>query len=183
IGRTGHMALFNNPGASFSPLYPLLISPIYAFGASPATAYGLIKIVNAVLLSLAVIPTYKIARFVLPRRLSLLVAGLSLLAPLMLYTSFTTSESAAYPACLFSFWALLAALRRPSARADAVLLGTIVVATGARVQLIVLLPAALTAVILAAVLERRFGDGVVSSLRSPVRQHWLLFGVTAAGAV
>jgi hypothetical protein len=183
IGQAGHPALFNNPGLSYSPLYPLLLSPIYALGVSQATAYGVIKILNAVLLSLAVFPTYKLARFVLPRRLSLLVAGLSLLAPLMLYTSFTTSESAAYPACLFSLWAMLHALRSPSFRADAVLLGSIFVATAARVQLIVLVPVALTAVIVAAVFGRASGEGLARSVGSTIRQHWLLFGVVAAGVL
>ena len=77
IGQTGHLALFGKSGLSYSPLYPLVLSPIYALGASAPTAIRAIKIVNAVLISLAVFPSYKIARFVLPRRPSLLVAGLS----------------------------------------------------------------------------------------------------------
>ena len=111
IGRDGKVALFDREGLSFSPLYPLVLSPIYALGASAPTAYALIKVVNAFLLSLSVFPVYGIARFVLPRRTSLLVAGLSLVAPLMVYSSLTISENLAYPLCLIAVWATLRALR------------------------------------------------------------------------
>jgi len=96
IGREGRLALFGDEGLSFSPLYPVVLSPIYALGASAPT-YFAIKVVNALLISLAVFPVYGIARFVLPRRFSLLVAFLSVLAPLMSYPSFTMSENLGYP--------------------------------------------------------------------------------------
>ncbi len=47
IGKTGHLALFNERGLSYSPLYSVVLSPIFALGASAPTAYSLIKIVNA----------------------------------------------------------------------------------------------------------------------------------------
>ena len=87
-------------GCPTRPLYPALLSPIYALGASAPTAYTLIKLVNAILISLAIFPTYKIARFAVPRELSLLVAGLSIVAPLMFLSSFSMSENLAYPVCL-----------------------------------------------------------------------------------
>jgi hypothetical protein len=187
IGHSGRMALFDNPGLSYSPLYSLVISPIYAFGASPTSAYSVAKIVNAFLMTLAILPTYKIARFVLPRSLSAGVAAISLLAPLMSYSVFTISENVAYPACLLSLWAMIAAVRTPSVKADAILLGSIFLATTARVQLIVLLPVALTALLLAAILGRRPDERLRGSLARAVRQHSLVFiltgvGVLAAGA-
>ena len=181
IGRTGHLALFNQHGMSYSPLYPVLLSPIYALGASAPTAYHWIKIVDAILISLSIFPTYKIARFVLPRRESLFVAALGAFAPLMYYSAFTMSENLAYPLALVAVWAMLAALRDPRPRKDIFLLVSLVVVTLARVQLIVLLPAALTAVVLAALFDRE--QGAASSLLRRLRQHWLLFGSTAAGLV
>ena len=122
IGRLGHLGLFNEHGLSVPPLYSLVLAPIYALGASGSAAYAWIKIVNAILMSLSVIPIYNIARFVLPRRSSLVVAGLSALAPLMYYTALAMSENLAYPLFLASVWAMLVAVRSPSRRADAVLL-------------------------------------------------------------
>jgi hypothetical protein len=181
IGRTGRLALFNEEGLSYSPLYSLVLSPIYALGASASSAYSLTKIVNAVLISLAIFPTYKIARFILPRRSSLLVAGLSPLAPLMTYSSFTVSENLAYPLCLLAIWAMLHAVRAPSIRSDALLVGAVVLATAARTQLIVLVPAALTAVVLAAVVRRNAGETLRRSLVRPAREHGLLSALLVGG--
>ncbi len=182
IGKTGHLALFNERGLSYSPLYSVVLSPIFALGASAPTAYSLIKIVNAFLISLAVFPTYKIARFALPRRASLLVAAVSALAaPLMLYSSFSMSENVAYPLCLTAIWAMLEALRAPGPRNDALLLGAIALACVARVQMIFLIPAAVTAVVLAGALGREKGISVRRSLLEAAWRHRLLVGVLAGG--
>jgi hypothetical protein len=183
IGRSGRLALFNNGGLSYSPLYPLLLSPIYALGASAPTAYSLIKIVNAILISLAIFPTYKIARFALPRRYSLMVAGLGVVAPLMVYPSFTMSENLSYPLCLAAIWALLETVRAPSIRADAYLVVAILLASVARAQLVVLVPAAATALVLGAVLGRDAGEGLGAALRRLVREHRLLVGALGAVAL
>lgn len=183
LGRTGHLALFNNPGLSYSPLYPLVISPIYALGLSAPTAYNLVKVVNAVLMSLAVVPTYKIARFALPRRQSLIVAALSIAAPLMFYSSLSMSENVAYPICLAAIWAMLATVREPSARHDALLLVAMLAAAAARAELAVLVPASLTAVLLVALLDRPPSSTLRSRLAHVSRRHGLLFGVVAGGLI
>jgi hypothetical protein len=183
IGRTGRFALFNEPGLSYSPLYPLVLSPIYALGASAPTAYGLIKLVNAILISLAIFPTYKIARFVLSRRLSLVVAGLSALAPLLAYSSFTVSENLAYPLCLLAVWAILEAVRTPCFRTDAFVIGSILLATAARIQLIVLAPVALSAFVLAPILERDEGVPIARRLLRAASAHALVVGLMAFGLV
>src|SRR5262249_26210924 len=123
IGRTGHLALFNERGLSYSPLYPVLLAPIYALGAAAPTAYSAIKSVNAVLISLSVFPTYAIARYVLSRRLSLLVVALATAAPLMAYSSYVMSENLAYPVCLVVIWRMIEAVRRPGVRNDVLLMG------------------------------------------------------------
>jgi Dolichyl-phosphate-mannose-protein mannosyltransferase len=180
LGEHGHLALFDKTGLSLSPLYSVLLAPIYALGASAPVAYQWIKLVNAVLMSLSVFPIYKIARFVLPRRWSLVAAGLSALAPLMYYSALAMSENLAYPLFLTAVWALLVAVRSPSLRADAVLLLSIAAASAARLQLVILYPAALTAVVLARVLtERQSGKSVGRLALGVWKQHRLLI---ASGA-
>jgi hypothetical protein len=183
IARTGHLGLFDKPGLSYSPLYPLVLAPIYRLGVSAPTAYSLVKVVSAFLISLSVFPTYAIARFVLSRRLSLLVAGLGAAAPLMMYPSFTMSENLAYPLFLVAIWALLRTMQRPGFGADALLLGSILVATAARVQLIVLVPIALTAILLGPALGLRDGERIRTALAQAVREHLLLFGIVVGGLV
>ena len=129
-----------------------MLSPIYALTSSLHTAYEWAKVENAVLISLSVFPAYAVARFVLRRDRALAAGRLSLLAPLMLYSGFEMSESLAYPLCLVAIWAMLRAVRRPSLRNDAILLGAIALASAARLELVVLVPASLTAVLLVAVL-------------------------------
>ncbi|HXH98151.1 MAG TPA: hypothetical protein VNH40_13170 [Gaiellaceae bacterium] len=177
FAHTGHLALFGKGGLAYSPLYPILISPIYALTSSAHTAYEWTKVANAVLISLSVFPIYAIARFVLPRGRSIGVAALSLVAPLMLYSSFEMSESVSYPLFLVAIWAMLRALRRPSLGNDALLLGTILLACTARLQHVALFPVALTAVVLVALLRPdRPEDGRIRSLGHAVVRHRLLFG-------
>jgi hypothetical protein len=181
IGQGGHLGLFDKHGLSVPPLYSVVLAPIYALGASAPVAYEWIKIVNAILMSLSVIPIYKIARFVLPRRASLVVAGLSALAPLMYYSALAMSENLAYPLFLFAIWAMLTAVRSPGWRKDGFLLVSIVAATAARFELVALFPAALTAVILAAILGREaFAESRIRAVVRSLRAHWLIAASMAA---
>jgi hypothetical protein len=174
LARSGHFALFGKSGLAYSPLYPIVLSPIYALTSSMHTAYEWAKVENAVLISLSVFPIYGIARSVLPRGRAIGVAALSLLTPLMLYSGFEMSESLAYPVALLAIWTMLRAVRRPSIGSDALLLGAIGVATASRIQLIALVPAALTAILVVAVVRP---DGARSrAIRRAVSKHALLFG-------
>jgi hypothetical protein len=122
---------------------------------------------------------------VLPRRLSLLVAALSAVAPVFAYSSFVMTENVAYPLCLLSAWAMMAAVRSPSARTDAAVLASIVVATAARIQLVALIPVAVTAFVLAALLDREAEEGLARALARCWRGHRLFFsavGLLLVGA-
>src|SRR5438477_298963 len=68
-------------------------------------------------------------------------------------------ESLAYPLCLLAMWAMLRAVDRPSMTNDAILLSAIGLASLARLQLVVLVPTALTAFLLMALARPEAGDG------------------------
>jgi hypothetical protein len=180
FAHTGRFSLFGHGGLAYSPLYPIVLSPIYALTSSAQTAYEWAKVANSVLISLSVLPVYAIARFVLPRGRSLAVAALSLLAPLMLYSGFEMSESLAYPLCLVAMWAMLRAVRGPGVRSDAILLGAIALACAARLELVALLPAALTAIVIVALVRPGRQESHLRSFSRAVSQHRLLFGSAAA---
>jgi hypothetical protein len=181
FAHTGHFSLFGKTGLAYSPLYPIVLSPIYALTPSLHTAYEWAKVENAVLMSLSVFPVYAIARFVLPRGRSVGVAALSLMAPLMLYSGFEMSESLAYPLCLVAIWAMLRAVRQPTVGNDVVLLGAIALASSARLQLVALVPAALTAILLVALIQHP-RDRRHAVLRA-VSAHRVLFGVVAVALI
>ena len=174
----GHLALYGKTGLTYSPLYPLTLAPLYGAGLSASHAYDGIKVVNSVLMSLALLPVYGIARFLLPRDSSFLVVGLAAIAPLMYFTSLGMSENLAYPLFLVSVWLLLRTLAAPSRLNDGLVLGAIVLTCAVRIQLVALVPAVLTALLLLGV-ERARADGrpVGPVLKELGRQH----GVLAAG--
>jgi hypothetical protein len=177
LAQSGHLALFDKPGVSYAPLYSVVLAPIYALHASAPAAYHWIKVVNGVLMSLAVFPIYGIARYVLARRLALLAAALLALAPLMYYTTLAMSESLAYPLFLAAVWAMLATVRAPSPRRDAVFLLCLTAACLARIQFVALFPAAFTSLVLASLLPPRTeGAGRIRSATRSLRHHWLLLG-------
>jgi hypothetical protein len=180
LARTGHLAVFGKSGIVYSPLYPVFLAPIYALTSSAQVAYEWAKVENAVLMSLSVFPVYGIARFVLPRNRSLGVAALSLAAPLMFYNGLEMSENLAYPLFLVAVWAMLRAVRDPSVRNDALLVGSILLATAARLQLVVLFPAALFAILLVALLQPCSSGRRISAALAAVKSHRLLFGSVAA---
>jgi hypothetical protein len=165
----GQLGLFGKGGLAYSPLYPLVLSPIYALTDSAHVAYTWVKVANAVLISLAIFPVYGIARSVLSRPRAVGVAALSAAAPLMFYSSLVLSENLAYPLTLLAIWAMLRAVREPRPRNDALLLAAIALAAASRLQEVALLPAAITAVLLVALVRRRRPQG-----------HRLLFGSVGA---
>jgi hypothetical protein len=176
FARTGHIGLFGKSGLAYSPLYPILVSPVYALASSAQTAYEWAKVENSVLMSLAAFPVYGIARFVLSRPRAVGVAALSLAAPLMFYTGLEMSESLAYPVVLVAVWAMLRALGDPGMRNDALLLGAVLLACATRLQEVALFPAALTAVLLVALFRPTADQTRLRSALSAVARHRLLFG-------
>jgi hypothetical protein len=155
-----------------SVLYPLAIAPAYALFDSLPDAYAAARTINAVLMSLAAVPAYFLARRVLPAGLSLLAAVLAVALPSLAYTGTLMTENAFYPAFLLVAWALVRVLERPTLAGQALLLGTCGIAVLTRVQALALVLAALTAPLLLRVVARR-----------PLRPYVPLYGVVAAGAV
>ncbi|MGZ4337168.1 MAG: glycosyltransferase family 39 protein [Gaiellaceae bacterium] len=184
LARTGHLGLFGKGGLAFSPLYPIALSPIYAVTSSAHTAYEWAHVVNAVLMSLAAFPVYGIARSVLDRPRALGVAALSLAAPLMFYTGLEMSENLAYPLALLAIWAMLRAVRAPRLVNDVLMLAAIALACAARLQLVALFPAAVTAILVVALIRPEEPEqGRLRSVGRAVSAHRLVFASVAIALV
>ena len=179
LARTRHFDLFGHTGLAYSPLYPVLLAPIYAVAHGATSAGRAVVALNALLMSAAAVPVYAIARSLLSRRLALGVAALSLVAPLMYYSALRMSEALAYPLFLAAVWALLRTLRAPGAANDALLLVAIALACAARLQHVALVPAALTAIVLVGAAAGPAGGRLRSAL-GELGRHRLLVGVTVA---
>lgn len=167
-------------------LYPLLIAPFWGpFG--NVTAFRLTHAWNALLMASAAIPAYLLARQVLRERwAAYLVAALVAAAPWLTLATAELTEVAAYPACVWALLAMQRSLVVPSWRRDVVALVAIAIAAYGRLQLIVLAPVLVIAMLvhelgygLAA--QRPRGPALREALARMARRHTVLSGSAAIG--
>jgi len=156
VAESGHFAIRDAPGLQgYGPGYPLLIAPAYVIFDDIAHAFAAAKAINAVLMSLAAVPVYLIARRLVSVPLALAAAALALAIPSLIYTSTIMTENAFYPAFLLAFLAMLVALERPTMWRQ---LGALALAFAAfliRAQAVTLVLAFATAIVLVCVVEAR----------------------------
>jgi hypothetical protein len=161
-------------GVGFGAVYPLLISPAYLLD-SLTDAYGAVKMINALLISLAAIPAYLLARRLVSEPLALVVAALSLAVPSLFYAGAIMTENAFYPVFLTAVLLLVRALERPTPLRVALLLVVAGVAFLTRAQAVALVPAMVTAPLLLAAWRGR--------LRLLLDYRWLYGGLAAAAGL
>lgn len=155
LADTGHFAV-NGAGMatwSYGPLYPLLIAPAWFVTGSATQAYAAIQLINCIAMSSAAVCAYYLGRRVLDKQLSFFLAVLTVLVPSMVYSSKAMTESLAYPVFLAAVLAIMVALERPTRRTQGLALLAIGVAVLTRAEMIMLIPAFLTAIVLISALE------------------------------
>jgi hypothetical protein len=176
LADAGEPLLRGQPDPGYSIVYPLLLSPVYAVFESLPQAYEWVKGLNAVLVSLAAVPAYFLARRVVGAGLSLLAALLAVAVPSLAYSGTVMTENVFYPLFLAVALLLVLVLESPSWPRTIVLLLLLGLAFATRVQAAALVPAVLVAPILLAVFERRGVRATVSRFRA-------LYGLVAGAAV
>jgi hypothetical protein len=133
-------------------LEPILAAPFHALF-SPELAYRLTQAENALLMSLAAVPVYLLARRLsLSPRYALFCAVFAVAIPDLVFASYTLADPVAYPFAMGALAAGVAALDRPARRTQLLFLILAFLATFARVQYVVL-PAAF--VVAALIVDRR----------------------------
>jgi hypothetical protein len=154
VAESGELLIRGEHTSTYSLLYPLLIAPAWLAHSMEAT-YALARIINALLMTLAAVPLYLWARRLVSPGYALLVLGLFLLMPSLLYAGTLMTENAFLPAFLFTAFAFAFALERPTLLGQALALGMIALAAAVRVQGLVLVPVLLTSILVMALLESR----------------------------
>ena len=156
-------------GARLNQLYPLLIAPFWgAFG--NVTAFQITHVWDVLLMVSAAIPTYLLARQVVePRWAGYIAAALVAVMPWMTLSLVELTEVAAFPACAWAFLAMQRCLALPSTRRDIIALAAIGLATYGRLQLVVLAP-----VLVLAMLCHELGYGLAAGgdRRAGLREAW-----------
>ena len=103
------------PVFGWGEIYPTLIAPAWAVLHDPVDAYHTALVISALVMSLAAVPAYLLARLFVSRRASYLVAAATVLVPSMTYTGVVMTENAAYPVFLLAVLLITRAVWRPSA--------------------------------------------------------------------
>jgi len=86
IAEGGRPSIRGVPVFGWGEVYPTLIAPAWALVSDPVRAYHVALAINALVMSLAAVPAYLLARMFVSRRAALLVALFTVLVPSMTYT-------------------------------------------------------------------------------------------------
>lgn len=175
FARTGTFKVHGLSAHFPALVVPVLTAPAYLVH-DVATSYGLVKLENAFVMSLAAIPAYLIARRLrVSTGLALGLAALSVAIPHFVFVAMLMSEAYAYPLALALIAAGLAAIERPTLRAQLLVLVLSGLVTLTRLQLAAIPLCVVFAMVVAALRERR--------LRATLREQRLLAGVVAFALV
>src|SRR5215475_4050971 len=154
FATTGHYFLRGQPAAAWSYLYPGVISPAW-WANSMSTTYGLAKAINAVVMSLTVIPVYVWASRLASRRYALVAVALLLLIPAYYYTAMLMTENVFLPTFALAALAVGLALERPTILRQLLALGAICLVIAARFQGVIFVLIYATAVLVKVALDLR----------------------------
>ena len=144
----GHLpAVRGVTSLSYGVVYPLLIAPAWLL-TRVTSAYQAAHLINAVLVSLAAVPAYLLARRFVCHRRALAVSALVVVAPSTVYASTILVENALYPAFLLALLAIVRALERPTVPRQLAALAAIGLAFEVKALAGVLVPAYVCSILL-----------------------------------
>jgi hypothetical protein len=175
FAETGRFLVREHATAAYGVVYPALIAPAWALFSSIPDAYAMAKAINAVLMSLAAVPAYFIARRVLTPWWSLAAAALTVAVPGMLYTGTLMTENAFYPVFLLVALAVVAWLERPTWQLTTAVVAAVALAYLTRAQALALVPAVVTAPPLLVWAQRRG--------RRALRDYWPMYALMGGGVL
>ena len=174
LADSGTYAVRELPVSGYSLLYPALIAPSYVLFDNLVDAYTAAKVTDAIVMSLAAVPAYLLARRVVGQWSALLGAVIAVAVPSLAYTGTITTESLFYPVSLSFAWLLVRYLEQPGyGRLGAVVAG-LAVAFCTRSQSLAFVPAIATAPLVVAAFRRRL---------EVLRPFLPLYVIGAAGAL
>ena len=138
IATTGHAARRGAP-ISFRSLYAFLIAPMWWIK-NTQTAYTAIKYLDAVVMCLAALPTYFLARMLVTKRLAFAAALLAIAIPGMSYATFIIPEPLAYPWFALCSWLIVRGLATQRRRDLALAILVTLIAVEVKDELVVVIP-------------------------------------------
>jgi hypothetical protein len=175
LAANGHFLVRGVPSNGYGFVYPAVIAPAFGLFGSVPRAYAVAKDINAVVMSLAAVPVYLLARRLVAPVPALVAAFLAVAIPSLLYTGMLMTENAFYPLFLTTVLVLVVTLERPSPLRQVVLLALCGLGFATRAQAIAFVPAVLVGPVLHGWIER--------DVKARLRRYTTLYGIAAGAAV
>src|SRR5207248_2617236 len=154
LWSSGTFRILGRPTEFISLVYPALAGLPLRLG-NLERGYHLLKLVQALAMSLTAVPVYLWARSLGARFYAYIAAALTVAIPGLAYSGLIMTEVAFYPLVVLAAYALAAALERPTLLRQALVVVSFAAAALTRLQAFVLLPVLVTAVGIDVVLTRR----------------------------
>jgi hypothetical protein len=173
LWRHGSLPLLHGVGAGYGELYPVIAGIPFVTG-SFAHGYASMKLLQALVVSLAAVPIYFYGRRLAGPRYAFVAAALTVASPLLLYSGFVMTEVVFYPVTALALVATARAVETAGRRDQVLALATIALAVLTRVQAI-----ALVAVFAAAIVV----DAILARDRRRLRAFWPVWALLAAAAI
>jgi hypothetical protein len=167
------LPILNGQGAGYSVLYPVLAGlPLAA--SSLANGYAWLKVVQALVVSLAAVPVFVYGRRLMPEGYALLAAALTVASPLTLYSGFVMTEVLYYPLAALALLAMARAVTTGRVGDQVVTIALVTAAVATRVQAVVLFAVFAAAIAL---------DAAMARSRSRLPLFWPVWALLVAIAV
>jgi Dolichyl-phosphate-mannose-protein mannosyltransferase len=175
FAASGQFLIRGHSTAAYGVVYPALIAPAWAMFKAVPEAYAAAKAINSLMMSLAAVPAYLLARRMLSMPWALGAAVLTVALPSMVYTGTLMTENAFFPIFLFTVLAVVIWLERPTLTTTLWVVALIGLAYLTRAQALAFGPAILTAPPLYVWAQRRGWRGL--------KDFRLMYGIVVVGAL
>ena len=172
LWRHGALPLLNGEGSGYGVLYPLVAGAPFSFG-SIARGYASLKLLQALVMSLAAVPVFLFGRRLMSAGYALLAAVLTVASPLLLYSGLVMTEVLFYPVAAVALLVIVRAVERTTVRDQAVAFAALAAAVLTRPQAVVFFGVFAAAILLDAAFAR---DRTRLGLFWPT---WVLLGTAA----
>ena len=134
-------------------LYPYLISPAFMLGEN---FYFGVRLINAIVMNMAIFPCYLIARKYLNRTPALLASGFAIAIPFLNIGAFAVTEVLFFPLFMFAIWVAIESISRPQSVSWFVAFGFMVaVLLNVKLNALVLLPAFFVSLLWLSILRKQ----------------------------
>jgi hypothetical protein len=173
LWRHASLPILHGQGAGYSVLYPIVAGIPFLTG-SLEHSYASLKLLQALVESLAAVPVFFYSRRLMPNGYALLAAALTVASPLLLYSGLVMTEVLFYPLAALATLAIARAVETAGRRDQVIALLAIAAAVATRVQGIVLIVVFATAIVV---------DGVFARDRRKVLRFWLVWSLLALAAL